>query len=789
MPGITLASLTVDASAGSNGSLAGGPLTVTGHFEWDGGALAATVNLPVGATGTIAGPGNGKGIGDSGIGLPGQLNVSGTLQLSNLSGGPSGSPGSLFLGGLSSRGVVDVASGATLTSTGTDTVEAGCCGAQNGTLINGGTVDVTDGTLALSGAEFQQSNAVVVGSGALLDDDAPLTLGSGSSYSGAGRMLLDANADPAMLQGNISLGSGFQLELGPQACMDGTSTISGAGTLDFTGGNLAANLTIAKGTTMHVTGPAGKDMSTLSCGTTNGHVINDGTIVDDQGNFSFGGSGTLTNQAGATFSLAPGATMSSDSCCNNTKLLFTNAGTLNVPAPPSGVASGTPAAITALPVTNTGTINVASGQQLLLSQSPGTLRGGTYEGPNGTILVQDGLTASGTLTLDPSLTFDLDTNGSLDGVFSAAGSGTFDWTGGDLSGTISMPSTIPINVSGTTRHQVTLRPNAATSVLTTHGPVSIASGTTSSPDTVWVNPGNQWVNAGTLTVAANTELAAASCCGPTYNLKNAGTLTVAAGAGTAAADGLTFDNAGKLMLSSGTLTLGQFEQTAGSTTLAGGNISDPAEETLLFASGALTGHGTISGPVRNGATVQPSVTGGALKITGTYDQTSTGTLVTQLDGTTPGNGFGQLDVSGAATLAGNADAVTVSGFKPTSGQGFPALLYGSRSGQFSTLAGTPGFEVAYKAPQADLVFGIPWITALSPNSGATAGGNTVTISGGDFTAHSTVHFGSTASPSVAFVSATELKALAPAHAAGTVQVKVTNAVGASTPSPTSTYTY
>jgi hypothetical protein len=263
MPTTTLASLTVDASAGSDGSLAGGTVTVTGHFELDGGALAATVDLPLGATGTIGGPGNSKGIGDSGIGLPGQINVSGTLELNDL----SGTGGSLFLGGSGSRGVIDVASGATLTSTGTDNIDANCCDTQNGTLMNSGTVDVTDGTLGLFGAEFQQSSAVVVGSGALLDDDAPVTLASGSSYSGMGRMLLDLNARPAMLAGNISLGSGFNLELGPQACTEGTSTISGAGSFDFTGGNLTGHLTIAKGTTMHVTGPAGKDLSTFSCNT------------------------------------------------------------------------------------------------------------------------------------------------------------------------------------------------------------------------------------------------------------------------------------------------------------------------------------------------------------------------------------------------------------------------------------------------------------------------------------------------------------------------------------------
>ena len=55
-------------------------------------------------------------------------------------------------------------------------------------------------------------------------------------------------------------------------------------------------------------------------------------------------------------------------------------------------------------------------------------------------------------------------------------------------------------------------------------------------------------------------------------------------------------------------------------------------------------------------------------------------------------------------------------------------------------------------------------------AGPTAGGNTVTINGTNFLAGARVKFGATASASVTFVSATQLKAVAPAHAAGTVDV-------------------
>ena len=54
---------------------------MTGHFEWDGSSLETTVNISAGATGTIAGPANNKGVGSPDLGVPGTINVSGSLAL------------------------------------------------------------------------------------------------------------------------------------------------------------------------------------------------------------------------------------------------------------------------------------------------------------------------------------------------------------------------------------------------------------------------------------------------------------------------------------------------------------------------------------------------------------------------------------------------------------------------------------------------------------------------------------------------------------------------------------
>lgn len=68
----------------------------------------------------------------------------------------------------------------------------------------------------------------------------------------------------------------------------------------------------------------------------------------------------------------------------------------------------------------------------------------------------------------------------------------------------------------------------------------------------------------------------------------------------------------------------------------------------------------------------------------------------------------------------------------------------------------------------------PTVTAISPNFGTTAGGTAVTITGTGFVATPTVSIGGSAATGVSFVSSTTLTATTPAHAAGTVNVVVTN---------------
>src|SRR6185369_14888928 len=73
----------------------------------------------------------------------------------------------------------------------------------------------------------------------------------------------------------------------------------------------------------------------------------------------------------------------------------------------------------------------------------------------------------------------------------------------------------------------------------------------------------------------------------------------------------------------------------------------------------------------------------------------------------------------------------------------------------------------------------PTLTSVSPNSGPTAGGTSVNIVGSNFSSGATVKFDTSAATNVTVASSTSITATVPAHAAGPVNVVVTNSNGQS----------
>ena len=69
-----------------------------------------------------------------------------------------------------------------------------------------------------------------------------------------------------------------------------------------------------------------------------------------------------------------------------------------------------------------------------------------------------------------------------------------------------------------------------------------------------------------------------------------------------------------------------------------------------------------------------------LTVDGNYTQASSASLSIGVGGATSGNEYGQLAVTGNATLAGSVNASTPAGFIPTAGESFPIMTYASETG-------------------------------------------------------------------------------------------------------------
>ncbi len=82
----------------------------------------------------------------------------------------------------------------------------------------------------------------------------------------------------------------------------------------------------------------------------------------------------------------------------------------------------------------------------------------------------------------------------------------------------------------------------------------------------------------------------------------------------------------------------------------------------------------------------------------------------------------------------------------------------------------------------------PTVTSLNPSSGPTAGAQSVTITGTNFTAATKVTFGGTAA-TYTVVSSRKITASTPPGAAGTVQVRVTTPSGTTVAVSSDKYTY
>ena len=217
-------------------------------------------------------------------------------------------------------------------------------------------------------------------------------------------------------------------------------------------------------------------------------------------------------------------------------------------------------------------------------------------------------------------------------------------------------------------------------------------------------------NAGTLTMqgdgAGGWYSAVLYGSGGAGQVVNTGRIEKTGGSGTALIGyQLGLDNAGTIAAGAGTLSIGGGNPAAGATDTGGYTIA--AGATLDFSGGtralgagsSITGGGTLS--VSGGTFDMSHLTAqvGALQASATLQQT--------LSGTTPGSGFGQIAVSGAANISQSTLQIqAAAGYCAQLSDTYRMLTFGSRDGPFhSVVLNQPNgqtFSVSYGAGYADI---------------------------------------------------------------------------------------
>ena len=583
-------------------------------------------------------------------------------------------------------------SGATLTYTGSTSSQDA---SLNVRAPNAGTVTVGKGTLDYgeAGTTATDSGAFSAASGATVDLRGTHTVASGMSLGGAG-------TDEVAASATLSVPSGVALN--PTA-----GKLLVVGTLGGAGTTSAPNLTVAGGTlegpgTVTVSGSAALGQASVNLNSylgvsggsgTGVHVVLEGSTTVAGGTVEFYEGSELENRG--TLTLSDNTVLTNQDSNAGNEFVNDSGATLTYTG-----SSPSMRATVGVKLTNSGTVAANKGSLSLTSlanlNGSGVLSGGTYDATGGSISLPDAASsnaASVTLGASPS-------------AFTVSGSG-----------------------------------NALTALAS---------------------------NSGSLDLQQSLTL--------TGSLTNTGTVVVE---------------------NSSTLTASSYTQTAGTTTVVGGSTleSGSGSGSVTIDGGTLAGTGTVAGDVLGSGDVRPAGTvTGPMRVTGTYDN-SAGTLTIPVSGTTnPGTDFGQLSVTGTATLGGALSLQTASGFTPPVGTHYTILKAGSVSGTFATVNGvligaSEKYVISYTATTVvATVVPVPDVTGVSPSAGPSAGGTSVTISGSGFTGATAVKFG-TAAASFTFNSDTQITATAPAEAAGTVDVTVTTPNGTSETSAADRYTF
>jgi T5SS/PEP-CTERM-associated repeat protein len=175
---------------------------------------------------------------------------------------------------------------------------------------------------------------------------------------------------------------------------------------------------------------------------------------------------------------------------------------------------------------------------------------------------------------------------------------------------------------------------------------------------------SSWVNSGNVYVGGLLGADPAS----TVTVQNNATMRVAQRMTVFKAGSVSIDSSSKIAVGSGDF--------------------GPPGSLRVSSGGILGGFGRVHGQVieAQGGFIWPGNSPGLFTIDGSYEQDDGGTFEAEIGGTDPGNGYDQIQVTGAAVLGGNLNVRLINGFTPAVGQTFRIVNAASVSGAFASIS-------------------------------------------------------------------------------------------------------
>ncbi|MFQ5796053.1 MAG: CARDB domain-containing protein, partial [Candidatus Bipolaricaulia bacterium] len=608
------ASVTVNGTLTLQGNLTGaGDLNVNGTLNWSSGTMSGSGTTTIAATGTM-------NISDLPVTLLGRtITNAGTVIWSSTVNIKSGR--GAVLNNLAS-GLFDVQNDqvfffnqkgiiSQFNNAGTFRKSAGT-GFTDIDIVfnNSGTVDVNSGTLNLKNGGTS-SGAFSVAAGATLDFiGGNHSLDTSSSVTGAGTV--DFSKSTVTISGTYNLA--------------GTTSVTG-GTVSFTGSvvNVGSTLTIDSGMA---------DFSNI-----------EGAITTTTLNLSVG---TLTGSSNVTVTGL--TTWSSGTMSGSGTTTIAATGTMNI--------SDLPVTLLGRTITNAGTViwsstvNIKSGRGAVLNN----LASGLFDVQNDQVFFfnQKGIISqfnnAGTFRKSAGTGFT-----DIDIVFN--NSGTVDVNSGTLNLTTVTQHVGNTLADGTWNVFANATLNITTGVdITTNNANVALSGVGSN----FAKINSLATNGGSFSILDGRDFTTVGA------LSNADNVTIG--------DGSTF-----------TVT-SDYTQISGNTTLNNGTLA--ASTVVDIQGGNLSGSGTVDAPVVNNAgQANSGGSPGIINIMGNYMQSANGTLNIEIGGLPAGTEFDKFIINGTATLDGTLNVSLINGFVPIAGDRFQVMTFGSRSGDFATQYG------------------------------------------------------------------------------------------------------